>query len=236
MEINSLAIQYIDWGMINYEEAYEKQKILFTATVNQKDDFANYNPSKSNQLFIFCQHPHVYTLGKNGNINNLLINSEFLRHIHATYHHIDRGGDITYHGPGQIVCYPILDIEALHLSLKSYIYVLEEAIIYTLKEYNIISSRLCGATGIWLDVNCKCPRKICAIGVRATRYVTMHGFAFNANTDLQYFSYINPCGIMDKEVTSLAMELKQCVNEELIKKQIYSHFCALLQEHIKKHC
>jgi lipoyl(octanoyl) transferase len=223
-------IQYIDWGLINYKDAWDKQKTFFDELVELKSDFDN-SPQKSiNQRFILCEHPHVYTLGKNGESNNMLVNDEFMKKINATYYHIDRGGDITYHGPGQIVGYPILDLEQLNLSLKDYIHCIEEMIILTLKEYNIESSRMDGATGVWLDVNGENPRKICAIGVRASRYVTMHGFALNVNTDLSYFSYINPCGFIDKGVTSLSKELEKPIDIEEIKPKLYSRFCSLVRK------
>lgn len=221
-------IQYIDWGFIDYKDAWDKQKIFFDELVELKSDFDNSKQKSINQRFILCEHPHVYTLGKNGQSNNMLINDEFMQKINASYYHIDRGGDITYHGPGQIVGYPILDLEQLHLSLKDYIHCIEEMIIGTLQEYAIESSRMNGATGVWLDANGKNPRKICAIGVRASRYVTMHGFAFNINTDLSYFSYINPCGFIDKGVTSLSKELQKPIKVEEIKQKLYSRFCALV--------
>lgn len=222
-------IQFIDWGLIEYKDAWDKQKQFFDELVELKSDFNN-PPLKSiiNQRFIICEHPHVYTLGRNGQSNNMLVNDEFMKKINASYFHIDRGGDITYHGPGQIVGYPILDLELLHLSLKDYIHCIEEMIIRTLKEYRIEASRMNGATGVWLDVNKPNPRKICAIGVRASRYVTMHGFAFNINTDLSYFSYINPCGFIDKGVTSLSKELQKPIDADVIKQKLYTHFCSLV--------
>jgi lipoyl(octanoyl) transferase len=156
-------------------------------------------------------------LGKNGQANNLLISEEFLRTIDATFYRIDRGGDITYHGPGQLVGYPILDLENHGGSLKAYIYKIEEAIIQTLAHFSIQSARLEGATGVWLEGNTKSARKICAIGVRASRFVTMHGFALNVNTDLSYFNYINPCGFIDKGVTSLQKELGKPVDMDEVK-------------------
>ncbi len=221
-------IQYINWGLIDYKNAWDKQKAFFDELVELKSDFNNPTQKCINQRFILCEHPHVYTLGKNGQSNNMLINDEFMKKINAVYYHIDRGGDITYHGPGQIVGYPILDLEQLNLSLKDYIHCIEEMIILTLKEYHIESSRMKSATGVWLDVNGKNPRKICAIGVRASRYVTMHGFALNVNTDLSYFSYINPCGFIDKGVTSLSKEVQKPINAEEVKQKLYSHFCVLV--------
>ena len=221
-------IEYIDWGLINYKDAWEKQKIFFNELIEQKSNFEDRGKKLLTQRFIVCEHPHVYTLGKNGQINNLLINDEFLNEINASYYQTDRGGDITYHGYGQIVGYPILDLEQLHLSLKDYVHTIEEAIILTLNEYQIKSSRLDKATGVWLDATGKNPRKICAIGIRASRYVTMHGFALNVNTDLSYFSYINPCGFVDKGVTSMKKELKITINMDEVKRKIYLNFKLLV--------
>ena len=178
---------------------------------------------------IFCEHPHVYTLGKSGQQNNLLIADEFLRKINATYYKINRGGDITYHGPGQIVGYPIIDLERFNLQVKQYIANLEQSIILTLEQFGIKSERLTGATGVWLDTNIPGKtRKICAIGVNASRFITMHGFAFNVNTNLEYFNYINPCGFVDKGVTSMEKELgqKQDINQvkEILKKKMEEVF------------
>lgn len=202
-----------DWGLIDYKKAWEKQQAVF-------DNVLSYKKNKSYDIphqIIFCEHPHVYTLGRNGDVNNLLIQGDFLKRIHASYYQIDRGGDITYHGPGQIVGYPIIDLEKAKLSLKEYIFQMEQAIIDTLKEYSISAHRLDGATGVWLDVGTSQARKICAIGVRASRYVTMHGFAFNVNTNLDYFNYINPCGFVDKGVTSLSKEIGKSIDIEEVK-------------------
>ena len=221
------AIEYIDWGVIDYKEAWDRQIALFDPLVALKSNFKEECPVLP-QRFIVCEHPHVYTLGKHGQENNLLINEEFLSKINAKCYRIDRGGDITYHGFGQIVGYPILDLEALHLSLKGYVYAIEEMIIRTLAEYGIVAARLQGATGVWLDASGKNPRKIAAIGIRSSRYITMHGFAFNINTDLSYFSYINPCGFVDKGVTSLAKELQKEVDMEEVKQKLYKHFLSEL--------
>jgi lipoyl(octanoyl) transferase len=214
--------------MLDYKVAWDRQRDLFDRGVALKSFVEPQEPTSFIQRFILCEHPHVYTLGKNGQRDNLLIRDDFLQKINASYYHIDRGGDITYHGPGQIVGYPILDLEQLHLSLKEYIACIEEMIIRVMDEYGIKTSRLQGATGVWLDVNGKNPRKICAIGVHVSRYVTMHGFALNVNTDLSYFSYINPCGFVDKGVTSMEKELHQSISMDEIKQKLYSHFCALV--------
>ncbi len=171
-----------------------------------------------NNILLFCEHPHVYTLGKSGDEANLLIRADFLKKIDATYFKTNRGGDITYHGPGQIVGYPILDLEELGLGLKQYITLMEEAIIELLSDYGIKATLMEGATGVWLDVDHPVKaRKICAIGVRSSRYVTMHGFALNVNTNLDYFTYINPCGFETKGVTSMEKELGSAQNMEEVK-------------------
>lgn len=202
-------IDYKNLGLIDYKEAWDFQEDFFQRMVNQKlDKFAGDEKDKVRSLLIFCEHPHVYTLGKSGEQENLLISDDLLKKINATYYRINRGGDITYHGPGQIVGYPIFDLELFGLQVKQYIANLEESIIRTLAIYDIEASRLDGATGVWLDSEKPGEaRKICAIGVKASRFVTMHGFAFNVNTNLDYFGYINPCGFVDKGVTSLEKEL-----------------------------
>jgi lipoyl(octanoyl) transferase len=206
----SAKIVFEDLGLMDFKEAWDVQVGIFNRLVERK--LLNRSlPSEQQVLFdnhiLFVEHPHVFTLGKSGNQNNLLINDEFLKRISATYYHIDRGGDITYHGPGQIVGYPIFDLEQFGLHIKQYVAALEEGIILALRHYGIEASRLEGATGVWLDPQTRQARKICAIGVKASHHITMHGFAFNVNTDLNYFNYINPCGFQDKGVTSLAREL-----------------------------
>ena len=212
--------KFEDWCLIDYKQAWDKQQEIFNIVVKNKDNTQNLNE----QRIIFCEHPNVYTLGKNGNQNNLLINDDFLKKINATYYHIDRGGDITYHGPGQIVGYPIIDLEYCKLSLKDYVFQLEQSIIDTLFEYDIIATRLHGASGVWLGTDMLGKtRKICAIGVKASKFVTMHGFAFNINTDLKYFNFINPCGFVDKGVTSLNIELKKNIDIEEVKNKLKIH-------------
>ena len=223
-----MKIEYIDWGTIDYKQAWDKQIALFNPLVELKSNFKAETYPNISQRFIVCEHPHVYTLGKHGQTNNMLINDEFMKKINATYYHIDRGGDITYHGFGQIVGYPILDLEALHLSLKGYVHALEEAVIRTLADYALTATRLKDATGVWLDAEGKNPRKICAIGIRSSRYITMHGFALNVNTDLTYFSYINPCGFVDKGVTSLAKELQRPIDMKEVKRKLYENFCLIV--------
>ncbi len=195
-------INYVNWYLIDYAEAWKRQTEHFESIIQAKKDGMPY----TNEIF-FCEHPHVYTIGRNGKDMNMHLSEEQLKAINAAYYHIDRGGDITYHGPGQLVCYPVLNLEEFHLGLKEYVHLLEESIIILCSSYNIKASRIERATGVWLDGDTPHARKICAIGVRSSHYVTMHGLAFNVNTDLRYFSNINPCGFIDKGVTSLAREL-----------------------------
>ncbi len=217
-----------DWQLIDYKEAWDKQKIIFNALIDKKLD-PTLDIQDIRPQLILCEHPHVYTLGQNGEASNLLANEEFLKKINATFYHIDRGGDITYHGPGQLVGYPIIDIAALKLSLKEYIHLLEESIIQTLAHYNIQSTRLQGATGVWLDIDKPNVRKICAIGIRASHYITMHGFALNVNTDLNYFHYINPCGFVDKGVTSIEKELNRKVDMNEVKEVYKKSFTEIFK-------
>lgn len=207
-----------DKGIIEYGAAWEYQKEIFDAVI--KDNHPN--------TFILCEHPHVYTLGKSGDINNILVNSTFLSNIGASFFKTDRGGDITYHGYGQIVGYPIINLEHYSLSLKDYIELVEQCVITVLKEYGIDGYRLKGATGVWVNNNGR-ENKICAIGVKASRYVTMHGFALNVNTDLKYFDYINPCGFIDKGVTSMKQLLSIEVDIDNVKLLLYDVFIRLLK-------
>ncbi|MEI6556725.1 MAG: lipoyl(octanoyl) transferase LipB [Paludibacter sp.] len=208
-------IDYSDWGLTEYNDAWQRQEKLFNATIEKK----MHGILTQNHL-IFCEHPHVYTLGKSGDEHNMLLDLIQLQAKDAQFVKTNRGGDITYHGPGQVVGYPIFDLANFGLGLKQYIYNVEEAIIQTLSLYNISSSRLDGATGVWLDVGKPTARKICAIGVRSSRYVTMHGFALNVNTDLNYFNYINPCGFVDKGVTSMQKELGSKIDFEELKNKL----------------
>jgi lipoyl(octanoyl) transferase len=207
-------IQYIDLGRKDYKETWDLQEELFTSVLEEKKK----NPgSNFGGYLVFVEHPHVYTLGKSGEPNNLLISEPFLKQIGATFYRINRGGDITYHGPGQLVGYPVIDLEKFSMGVREYIERLEDCIIQTLQEYKISSSRMEGATGVWLDSQTAKARKICALGVRVSRFVTMHGFALNINTDLNYFSYINPCGFQDKGVTSVEKELQTHLDFEEAK-------------------
>jgi len=202
-------VTYNNIGLIEYKKAWDYQESLFKKILAEKEHNKKNNDKVlvSNHL-LFCEHPHVYTIGKSGNNENLLISDAFLAKKGATLFKINRGGDITYHGPGQLVCYPILDLENFKVSIKDYIYRLENVIINVLKYYNINGSRMNEATGVWLDVgNPQKERKICAFGIRASHLVTMHGFALNVNTNLEYFDYIIPCGLTGKGVTSLQKEL-----------------------------
>lgn len=210
---------YKDLGEISYKKAWDYQESLFNELFSTKRE----NGISKNYL-LFCEHPSVFTLGKSGAESNLLTSQEFLHKQGIEYFKSNRGGDITFHGPGQIVGYPILDLEQFGMGVKQYIHALEEVIIKTLQDYTIESERLEGATGVWIDTKGKNPRKICAIGVKASRYVTMHGFAFNINTDMKYYSYINPCGITDKTVSSLKNELGRSVDLEEVKMKIKNYF------------
>lgn len=213
--------KFIDLGLVDYQQAWDYQTNLFNSILEIKSQ--NRTAGESDQLItdnylLFCEHPHVYTLGKSGNEENLLIKKEKLPAIGATYHHINRGGDITYHGPGQLVGYPILDLENFFTDIHQYMRLLEEAVIQTLTEFNITAGRIKGLTGVWLDIDDpKKSRKICAMGVKTSRWVTLHGFALNVNTDLSYFDKMIPCGIQDKSVTSMQKELKMAVDIGQVK-------------------
>lgn len=215
---------YEDWGLISYADAWQRQTGYFDELVRAKLASEPY----MNRIIV-CQHSHVYTLGRSGKAANMLLSGEQLQAIGASLFHIDRGGDITYHGPGQLVCYPILNLEDYHLGLKEYVHLLEEAVIRVCGSYHIVAGRLPGATGVWLDGETSRARKICAIGVRSSHFVTMHGLAFNVNTDLRYFSYIHPCGFVDKGVTSLEKELGHEMDFEEVKQKLLKEIESLLQ-------
>ncbi|GET27071.1 lipoyl(octanoyl) transferase LipB [Prolixibacter sp. NT017] len=213
-------VQYLDFGVAEYKYTWDRQEELMGATIQMKLDNKNAEPSSRKETpnyLIFVEHPHVYTLGKSGDEHNLLLNYIQLQAEDATFFRTNRGGDITYHGPGQIVGYPIIDLENFDIGLRQYIYNLEETIIKTIAEFGLEGSRDESATGVWLDVGKPTARKICAIGVKSSRHVTMHGFAFNVNTNLNYFQHINPCGFVDKGVTSLQKELGKEQDFEAIK-------------------
>jgi lipoyl(octanoyl) transferase len=220
------ALTFVDWGIISYSEAFEKQKELFETVIRQKSE-----QRETQQTVVFCEHPHVITIGKNGLTSNLLFPESMLKKKHVELYPTDRGGDITYHGPGQLVGYPILDLEAFHIGLKTYIFLLEEIIIQLLKQYEIKGERLTGAAGVWLQTeHPQKVRKICAIGVKSSRYVTMHGFALNVSTDLSYFELINPCGFTDKGVTSIERELNTKVDMEQLKDRLKAIFRERFEE------
>jgi lipoyl(octanoyl) transferase len=227
MDPEMKTILFRDLGTASYGPCWDLQETYFQESLNRKSD--NRKLPEEQQIptvdrLLFVEHPHVYTLGKSGNMENLLANEEQLKAIQAEFYPINRGGDITYHGPGQLVGYPILDLDHYFTDIHRYLRTLEEVIILVLAEYGLHAERSPGETGVWLDVGTPFARKICAMGVRASRWVTMHGWAFNVNTDLRYFEYIIPCGITDKSVTSLDRELKRSVSMDEVKEKVKRHF------------
>jgi lipoyl(octanoyl) transferase len=229
-------VLFKDLGLMDYKACWDFQESLFNETISQKISNRNLEPQEQIETknhLLFVEHPHVYTLGKSGDASHLLINDNQLEEKHATYYKINRGGDITYHGPGQLVGYPILDLDHFFTDIHKYLRLLEETIILTLDEYGIKAGRSKGETGVWLDEdNLFKARKICAMGVRCSRWVTMHGWGFNVNANLDYFKNIIPCGIQDKAVTSLNKELGQEVNMPEIKEKLKKHFSNLFNCHI----
>ncbi len=226
-------IIYTDLKLIDYKVAWDYQEKLFAEIVAQKlanrDKPIEEQTTPENHLLL-CAHPHVYTLGKSGDQNNLLVNDQQLSDLDATFYKINRGGDITYHGPGQIVGYPLLDLDQFFTDIHKYLRFLEEVIILTLAEYGIRGDRYPGFTGVWIDPNDPSKaRKICAMGVRTSRWVTMHGWALNVNSDLSYFANIVPCGIDDKAVTSIEKELGRKVDEEEVKEKLKKHFAVMFE-------
>jgi lipoyl(octanoyl) transferase len=222
-------IQLLDLGNKDYKDTWDYQEELFAAIVDLKIQKRNNPEIVTPNYFLYVEHPHVYTLGKSGDFSNLLLSEKQLTEKGATFYKINRGGDITYHGPGQIVGYPILDLENFFTDIHKYLRFLEEAIILTLAEYGLKTERSPGETGVWFDVGTPFARKICALGVRASRWVTMHGFALNVNADLGYFDNIIPCGIRGKAVTSMHVELGKSVDEQEVKEKILKHFSALFE-------
>lgn len=216
-------------GNKDYKETWDYQEELFAAIVDLKIQQRNQPEIVTPNYFLYVEHPHVYTLGKSGDFSNLLLSEKQLTEKGATYYKINRGGDITYHGPGQIVGYPILDLENFFTDIHKYLRFLEEAIILTLAEYGLKTERSPGETGVWFDVGTPFARKICALGVRASRWVTMHGFALNVNANLGYFDNIIPCGIRGKAVTSMHVELGKPVDEQEVKAKILKHFSVLFE-------
>lgn len=224
-------VHFIDLGLMDYKQAWDYQENLFNEVVSSKvinRTLPNNQQLITNNYLLFCEHPHVYTLGNTGDKEHLLISEKQLAEKNATYYKINRGGDITYHGPGQIVGYPILDLDNFFTDIHKYLRFLEEMVIRTLAEYGIEAGRSKGETGVWIEVeNPLKARKICAMGVRASRWVTMHGFSLNVNVDLDYFGNIIPCGITDKAVTSLDKELGRKIDEEEVKQKLKKHFADL---------
>jgi len=220
-----------DLGVMDYKTCWDYQENIFNNTIAQK--IINRGSESVNQIetsnhLLFVEHPHVYTLGKSGNSSNLLISNQELENKKAAYYKINRGGDITYHGPGQLVGYPILDLDHFFTDIHKYLRLLEETIILTLDEYGVKAGRSQGETGVWIDEdNIFKARKICAMGVRCSRWVTMHGWGFNVNSNLEYFSNIIPCGIQNKSITSLNKEIGEDVNMSEIKEKVKKHFCSL---------
>jgi lipoyl(octanoyl) transferase len=217
-------VVFQDLGLIDYKEAWDYQEKRFNEILDVKKNNRKENRQDPTLSYLlFCEHPHVYTLGKSGDENNLLVNEDYLKSRGATFYKINRGGDITYHGPGQIVGYPILDLDNFFTDIHKYLRYLEEAVILTLADYGIQSTRSDGETGVWLDVGGEKARKICALGVRSSRWVTMHGFAFNVNCDLSYFGNIIPCGIVDKSVTSMQKELSKELDMQEVQHKLKGH-------------
>lgn len=224
-------VNFQDLGVMDYKTCWDYQEKLFNEVIRQKLDNRNNNTElPTSNYLLFVEHPHVYTLGKSGDESNLLVNEAQLSDKQATYYKINRGGDITYHGPGQLVAYPILDLDNFFTDIHKYLRLLEEAVILTLGDYGIKSGRSSGETGVWLDAEDKAKaRKICAMGVRCSRWVTMHGLGFNVNADLSYFGNIIPCGIADKTVTSMQAELNQPVDMQQLKEKVKQHFSELFE-------
>ena len=223
-------VSFQDWGLLDYQEAWDRQEEIFGQIVNTKiSNRTNNTDTPTNNFLVFVEHPHVYTIGKSGKPENLLLDAEGLKQQNATYYKINRGGDITYHGPGQIVGYPILDLDNFFTDIHLYLRTLEEAIILTLAEYGIEAGRYPGYTGVWLDADNEKARKICAMGVRCSRWVTMHGFAFNVNSDLNYFKNIVPCGIDDKDVTSMERELGYKLEMTEVKDKLQKNIASLFE-------
>ncbi|SHJ37939.1 lipoyl(octanoyl) transferase LipB [Flavobacterium haoranii] len=218
-----------DLGTKDYKDTWDYQEEIFAKVVEQKKQKRENPDVETDNYFLFVEHPHVYTLGKSGDVSNLLLSEKQLADKGATFYKINRGGDITYHGPGQIVGYPILDLENFFTDIHKYLRLLEETIILVLADYGLKGVRSEGETGVWLDVGTPFARKICAMGVRASRWVTMHGFALNVNSDLGYFDNIIPCGIRGKGVTSLHVELGREVDENEVREKILKHFQNLFE-------
>lgn len=229
------SVEIQDLGNKDYKQTWDYQEELFKGIVDTKIKNRREDAGlQTNNYFLFVEHPHVYTLGKSGDLSNLLVDEAQLKEKNATFYKVNRGGDITYHGPGQIVGYPILDLDNFFTDIHKYLRFLEEMIILTLAEYGLKAERSPGETGVWLDVGTPFARKICAMGVRASRWVTMHGFALNVNANLGYFDLMIPCGIRGKAVTSLNVELgKQTIDEDEVKEKLLKHFANLFEAELK---
>lgn len=230
MPLKNKRVVFEDAGLIDYKACWDYQEKLQQEIVKQKTanrDLSEELQKPTGNYLLMVEHPHVYTLGKSGDENNLLVNDTFLKKINATYYKINRGGDITYHGPGQLVVYPILDLENFYTDIHKYLRMLEEAVILLLAEYGIKAGRSLKETGVWIDEGTVKARKICAIGVHCSRWVTKHGIGFNINTDLSYFNHIVPCGITDKAVTSLQKELGRTIDMQEVKTKFKKHFSQL---------
>jgi len=235
-QIINKKVKFIELGLKDYQETWSLQEELFAETVSLKIENRKHpeeNQKITDNYLLFVEHPHVYTLGKSGDAAHLLLDKKGLEDKNATFYKINRGGDITYHGPGQLVGYPLLDLDNFFTDIHKYLRLLEESIILTLEEYGLEAGRIDGLTGVWLDhINKINPRKICALGVKSSRWVTMHGFAFNVNADLAYFNNIVPCGISDKAVTSMHQELGREVDMEEVKAKVKKHLAALFEMEI----
>lgn len=228
-------IQIIDLGRIDFKEAWDYQTVLFERLLSIKAQ-NRLHPGLDHRVtenyLLFCEHPHVFTLGKSGKASNLLLKQEELSSVSASYYHINRGGDITYHGPGQLVGYLVIDLENFFTDIHKYMRFLEEAVIQTLQDFGLESGRIAGLTGVWIDME-KQPKKICAFGVKTSRWVTMHGFALNVNPDLSYFNHIVPCGIQDKAVTSLQVELGREVTMKQVQEILRTKITDLFEMNLK---
>ena len=224
--MNQPQVELQDLGLIDYKECWDYQTKLFDSSVQLKIKNRKFPENKvaTKNHLIFCEHPHVYTLGKSGDFKNLLIDGPKRKEKNISFYKINRGGDITYHGPGQLVVYPILDLDYFFSDIHKYLRLLEESVILTLKDYGVDGQRVDGFTGVWIDAEKENPRKICAIGVKCSRWVTMHGIGFNINSDLDYFNHIVPCGIEDKSVTSLQKETNQLIDMEELKHRFKKKF------------
>jgi lipoyl(octanoyl) transferase len=223
-------VYFRDLGLIDYKEAWDFQETIFNNTIQEKIQIRNGDDSlQTKNYLLFCEHPHVFTLGKSGSESNLLLNELELEQEEATFYKINRGGDITYHGPGQLVAYPIFDLDHFFTDIHKYMRFLEEAVIQTLADFGIISGRVEGLTGVWIDGDTSKARKICALGVKSSRWVTMHGIGFNVNSDLNYFTHIIPCGIDDKAVTSMQQELGRKLDLQEVSRVLKNKLAQLFE-------